>query len=165
MNYLAKRAIIAVVGVVIVLAWWTLRGGHDNNVTSSAKIPAKVWEGGAGKVTIEVESSDPATMRADFESTEPMDSGKSHRRLQTWEKVEAGQHSWTIEVPAATQGILEFEAVVPKVGSKLTWTVHAGDKQIAQDSQTLNEPLQANEAFFLQVELQDFATGKLVGED
>jgi len=158
-----KRAAISLLGVVAVLAWWTIRGNH-NTTPSSDKIPAKVWEGGAGPVTIEVESSDPATLRASFESATKSQPGKPDRMLQTWEKVDAGKHSWTIDVPAGTMGTLEFEAVAPKTGSTLSWTVKAGDKQIAQETQTLDKPLQANEAFFLQVELDDYATGKLEGE-
>lgn len=164
MNYLMKRAAFGVLGLVIVLAWWTLTGKHEST-PSMDKIPSKVWEGGAGHVTIEVDSSDPATLRADFEKADPSDPSKPHQRLQTWEKVAAGQHSWTIDVPSGTLGTLEFEAVGPKPGSKLSWTVHAGGKQIAQETQTMDKPLQANEAFFLQIEVADLATGKLEGEE
>ncbi len=163
MNYLMKRAAIGVLGLVVVLAWWTFSGKHEST-PSMNKIPSKVWEGGAGQVTVEVDSSDPASLRADFERAASSDPSKPHQRLQTWEKVEAGQHSWTIDVPAGTGGTLEFEAIGPKPGSKLSWAVHAGGKQIAQETLTLDKPLQANEAFFLQVQVADLAAGKLEGE-
>jgi hypothetical protein len=158
-----KRVAFGVVGMVLVLGWWTLTGKRDI-APSLDKIPSKVWEGGAGQVTVEAESSDPATMHAEFERPDISDPSKRHQRLQSTEKVAAGQHTWTIDVPASTFAILEFEAIGPKTGSKLTWTVHAGGRQIAQESQTLDKPLQANEAFFLQVQATDLASGKLDGE-
>ena len=163
MNYLMKRVAFGVVGMVLVLGWWTLTGKRDS-VPSLDKIPSKAWEGGGGQVTIEAESSDPATMHVEFERPDISDPSKPHQRLQSTEKVAAGQHTWTIDVPTRTFAILEFEAVGPKTGSKLSWTVHAGGKQIAQETETLDKPLQAGEAFFLQVQVEDVALGKLEGE-
>ncbi len=166
MKNLLIRGGFAVLGMVLVLGWWTIKGRNDSgNSATSDKIPSKVWEGGAGTVTIEAESSAPATLRAYFSSAEKSESGTPNRSLEAWEKFPAGQHTWTIDVPAGTSGSLEFEAVGPKPGSTLSWTVRAGDKQIAQETEKLEQPLRANEAFFLQVEVDDFATGKLEGEE
>lgn len=168
MGNLAKRAALSILGLAVVLGYWTIRdrfGGGSTSTPTSSTIPSRVWEGGAGTVSIDVESSDPATLRAYFASMGKSDAGKADRELQAWEKVNAGVHTWTIDVPARTTGTLEFEAVGPKPGSKLSWTIRAGDKQIAQQTETLEKPLQNNEAFFLQIEVDDFATGKLEGEE
>ena len=166
MNTLSKRIIFGVVGLLLVYGWWTYQGWRSGSHTpSTSKIPAQLWEGGGGSVTIEAEANDPATLHAYFASVEKAEPGEPKRSLEALEKVEAGQHSWTIDVPPATRGSLEFEAVGPKPGSKLSWSVRAGQKPIAQDADTLKSPLQANEAFFLQVQVADFATGKLEGEE
>ncbi len=71
MNNLVKRALVAGVGMVIVLGWWTLQDKVKGGSTAavSNKIPTKVWEGGGTTVTIDVESSDPAVVRAYFAAT------------------------------------------------------------------------------------------------
>jgi len=61
-------------------------------------------------------------------------------------------------VPAAVGGNLELEAERPKTGSSLKWTVRAGDRVLAQESDALKAPLQSNEAFFLKYEADDLAT-------
>src|SRR5215470_1713391 len=72
-NNLARRIVGAAVGLVLVLGYWTLKDkvlGGTSQTSVSDKVPAKVWEGGGTTLTIETESSDPATLRAFFESTE-----------------------------------------------------------------------------------------------
>jgi hypothetical protein len=78
------------------------------------------------------------------------------RSLDTYEKVGAGSHLWTIDVPSAVGGDVEFQADNPKPGSRLTWTVRSGSKVLARESETLNSPLQANDAFFLKFDAEDF---------
>ena len=49
---IAKRFVLSIFGMILVLAWWTIRGPGEG-ASSSEGIPAKVWKGGAGVVTIE----------------------------------------------------------------------------------------------------------------
>lgn len=156
---MAKKLFSTVFGLVLVLGWWTLRDkiwGGPSTAAASDRIPAKVWEGG-NVISIDVESSDPALLRVLFEAS-TRNNGKAVRSLDTYEKVSAGAHSWTIDVPSAVGGDLEFEADHPKPGSHLKWTVRSGSRVLAQDDDTLKEPLQANEAFFLKFDADDFAS-------
>jgi len=166
MNNLVKRMLVAGLGMLLVLGWWTIQGKRDgaSASASSAKIPAKLWEGGGAMVTVEVESTDPTIFRAYFTASDqssPRTPVRSPvRSMDAFEKIDAGKHSWTIDVPMGVGGSLELQASAPKPGSKLSWTVRAGDKVIAQDAETLSQPLQGNEAFFLHVEVDDFAAGE-----
>ena len=165
MANLAKRALFAVCGMVLVLGYWTWQQRHDKSSAppAASTIPARVWAGGGGTVTIDVESSDAAVLRAHFYSQKK--EGETQRYLDAYEKIPAGTRTWSIDVPPQTGGDLEFEANAPQTGSRLTWTVRSGDKQIAHDSEVLNAPLRSGEAFFLQVAVDDFATGKLEGAE
>jgi hypothetical protein len=83
--------------------------------------------------------------------------GRPQRDLAAFERVDPGTHSWTIDIPAQTGGRLEFEAKDPKPGSKLTWTVTSNGHELAHETESLDQPLKAGEAFFLELELDDFA--------
>lgn len=158
MNCLVKRALGTALGLVLVLGWWTVRDKVFGGGTSAAsdKIPAKVWEGGGTRLTIETESSDPVVLRAFFEST-AKNNGTPLRSLDSYEKMPAGTHSWTIDVPATVGGDLELEAQNPKAGSHLTWTVRSGNTVLKHETETLDGALRANEAFFLKVDAEDFS--------
>jgi len=158
-NNLARRIVGAAVGLVLVLSYWTLKDkvlGGTSQTSVSDKVPAKIWEGGGTTLTIETESSDPATLRAFFESTEKHE-GTPSRSLEAYEKIPAGSHTWTIDVPAAVGGDLEFEAVNPKSGARLKWTVRSGSSVLKHETETLDGDLRANEAFFVKFEADDFS--------
>jgi hypothetical protein len=162
MNPVMKRVLSSALGLALVLGWWTLRDklfGGGSTPAVSDRVPAKLWEGGGTTLTISVESSDPAIVRADFESSD-RNSGTTSRALNSQEKVAAGSHTWTIDVPAGVGGTLEFEAENPKPGSWLKWTVSSGNKVLMHESDTLNVTLKANEAFFVQYQADDFSTAQ-----
>jgi len=94
-----------------------------------------------------------------FEAT-AKNNGTPVRSLDTYQKVPAGSHSWSVDVPSAVGGDLEFEAEQPKPGSHLKWTVRCGSRILAENSETLNSALQGNEAFFLKFDSEDFASGE-----
>jgi len=156
MQNLLKRVVMGVLGVAVMLAWWSFRGS-DANVESANKIPAKVWDGGAGAMTIETESTCAAQMRVSF-SEEGQENGRS---METYEDVPAGAHSWTIDVPAGAGGYVELNAVEPKVGDRLTWKVSVNGRVVSEQSETLGQPLEKNTAFFLQNYFADYSTGTL----
>jgi hypothetical protein len=155
---MVKKVLMSAMGLALVLGWWTFQEKTSSGKESGGndRVPAKVWEGGGTTLTIEVESSDSAVLRAYFAAT-ATNSGTPVRSLDTYEKVPAGSHSWTIDVPSAVGGDLEFQADNPKSGSRLTWTVRSGGRVLARDSETINASLQANEAFFLKFDADDFA--------
>jgi hypothetical protein len=154
MKSIAKTAL----GLALVLAWWTLRGPGENTTATADEIPSVVWEGGGGSVTIRAETTTPARMRVHF-SDEAAD-GES-RSLETWEDVAAGSHSWTIAVPANVSGYLELGATAPNPGDRLRWSIEAGSSTVDEQDQTLEQPLEENHAFALQMCFDDLASGTL----
>ncbi len=160
MQNLLKRGVMSILGVVVMLAWWSFRGS-DANTESADKIPVKVWDGGAGTMTIDVESTSAAQMRVSF-SELGKDDGRS---LETYEDVPAGSHSWTIDVPARTGGYVELSAVDPKPGDKLSWKVSVNGSVVSEQAETLAQPLEENTGFFLQSYFAEYGTGTLGDDD
>ena len=146
-----KKILSALLGVLVMLAWWTIRGSHAPPGQIVESIPAKVWDGGGGTITIDVDTSVAATLSIGF--SERQDKG---RRMTTLEKVGPGTHSWSVEVPRNTGGYIEFEADAPKPGAKLSWTLHHDGRRIASAEETLDQPLGKNEAFFLPEYYDDY---------
>jgi hypothetical protein len=165
MKGLMKKGIMAILGVVVMLGWWTVRGWLDGSASaeSYSHIPEKVWDGGGGPVTIEVEGSEEGRVSASFETHLPVDDA-NHKYLESWERISAGKHSFTIEVPPNVGGTVEMSIDSPQVGATVHVAVRIGDRLVAEDSSTLDAPLQPGYGFFAQVHLDDYATGKL-GED
>jgi hypothetical protein len=164
MANLAKRVVLSILGVALTLGIWTVKGwlmGEANATVSH--IPDKVWDGGGGKVFLEVETTDPGRVSASFETNDGVDS-KDHKYLETWERVAPGQHTYAIEVPAHVSGTVEIDSDAPKVGSKVRIALKVDGRTVAEDVQTLNEPLQQGYGFFAQISLEDYATGTR-GED
>jgi hypothetical protein len=165
MNGLLRKGVTTVLGVAVVLGWWTIRGWFEGKASaeSSSHIPAMVWDGGGGRITVEAESSDPGTVSASFETNLPMDN-PNHKFLETWQKVAAGSHRFSIEVPPSVGGTVGLNIENPKVGSSARITVKLGDRVVAEDALTLDAPLKPGYGFGVQVALDDYATGKR-GED
>jgi len=158
---LLKRGALAILGMVVVLGYWTIKGHFTDQASASlSHIPDKVWGGGGGQVVVEVESSDPGRVTMSFETNKPIDSPE-HKFLETWEKVGAGSHSFTVDVPAGVGGTAEMDADSPKVGSRVRIAVKVGGTVVAEDDSELSEPLKPGYGFFAQVEMEDYAEGKL----
>ena len=155
MKNLAK----ALVGLVLVLAWWTIRGPGDSGGEQSDHIPAVVWGGGAGSMAIHAETSGPAQMRVSF--SDHGENVEKPRSLETWQDVPAGSHDWTIDVPAAVGGYVEITAKSPQPGDKLRWSIQVGGNTVDEQSDTLEKPLEQGWAFGLQSYFDDYATGTL----
>jgi hypothetical protein len=164
MESVLKRVAMAVLGLVLTLGFWTVKGwflGEASATTSH--IPDKVWDGGGGTVFLEVETTDPARVSATFETNDAVDSS-GHKFLETWEPIQPGEHTYKIEVPANVSGTVELTADAPKLGSQVRVTVKVDGSTVAEDRQTLTEPLKSGYAFFAQLHLKDYATGAR-GED
>src|SRR5262245_42276562 len=130
MKKLLIRGGLALLGMAVTLTWWSIRpGGH--NVQQSSTIPAKVAAGG-NTMEISTESTGAATMRVGFEDLSK-DVG-SQEVLNSWEKIPAGTHIWSIDVPAGLGGYIELEADAPKVGDKLTMQIRMNGELVDQQA-------------------------------
>lgn len=155
---MAKKLIITVLGVVVMLAWWSWRGKQSdpNHTYSENQIPAQVWEGGSQQLHVEVNATVAALLRLSLEAPLP-DNAEASRWHEAWQEVDPGQHSFSVQFPESTSsGMVEFNAKDPKVGDKISWTVKLNDQIIQEDSMTLEKPLEAGTAMFLQIELEEF---------
>lgn len=151
---LGVRMLVALLGMAVTLAWWTYRG-HDTNTESRGQIPTSVWGGGPAKITVEVETTTPSTMRIDFNERDK-EPGQQ-KMLQTSEKIGVGTKTWTVEVPSKVGGYIELEADHPKVGDKLKWRVTINGEQVGQQEWTLDKELEKSTAMFLQLHFEDYA--------
>lgn len=161
MGGFVKRIVLGILGVAVMLCFWTVKGWFVDDANATvAHIPEKVWDGGGGTVFLEVESTEPARFSASFETNLAIDDS-DHKFLETWERVEPGLHVYKVDVPKGVSGIVEAGIDDPKVGAKVRVAVKVNGETVAEDSQTLTEPLQAGYGFFAQVELEDYVTGEL----
>ena len=149
MQQVLKRAGIAVLGVVVTLAYWSFTGGGGAN-SEVQGIPSKVWEGDGGILAVEVESTSPARFSISF-------SDDSDRSLQVWTPVEAGAQTWTLSIPRGAGGYIELGAQDPKVGDTLKWKITLNGDTVEEQSETLEKPLTEGYAFFLQSAYDDYS--------
>jgi hypothetical protein len=150
MEQIAKRVGLAVLGVVVTLAYWSFTGGGDAG-SDVRGIPQKVWEGDGGTLSVEVESTTPARFSISF-------SDDKDRSLEAWTPVKAGSHTWSVNIPRGAGGYIQLGAENPKVGDKLSWKIMLNGKTVETQSETLEEPLTSGYAFFLQSEYDDYST-------
>ena len=123
-------------------------GGKDSGGKMVSEIPARVLGGGGGMLRIELSLNQPGYLMTHFEKTRS-EKGSAEKQLP------AGNHSFRIDFPEKTYGYFEFEIPDAKVGANLTWSVYLDDVLVAQENETLQEPLKENDAFFLQFEFND----------
>lgn len=154
MERLVKRVLMSILGVVVTIAWWSIRGG-DPNVQSVDEIPAAVWGGGGGTLTIEVHTTCAAQMRVSFDSDQ-----EDVESLESREDMEAGTRTWTIDVPRGAGGYIELGAVDPKEGDTLSWQIRLNGQMVDEQFDELQEPLGEGYAFFIQSFFEDYSTGQ-----
>lgn len=160
MKRLLLRLGLSVLGTVVTLLWWTY---HDkgSSAQSMSHIPAKVADGG-NQLVIEVEGSTASTMRIDFEDlSKPVG---QQILLNAWEKVPAGPHTWTVDIPSGIGGYIEFEADHPNPGDTLTQRIKINGKEVDSQTDRLDSALEPNTAFFVQFERNDFSHDEAVPE-
>lgn len=159
MGSLVKRVVFAVLGVAVMCGYWTVKGWFVGDANATMKhIPAKVWDGGGGTITVETESTEAARVYVSFETNTAIDDS-DHKFLETWERVEPGFHAFKIEVPPGVSGTAEVDVENPKVGSKARVAVRVNGEIAVEDKQELTEPLKPGWAFAAQVQLEDYAKG------
>lgn len=153
-----RKVLGAIAGVIICIAVWSIQdkllgGGGD----TAKSIPAEVWGGGGGVVTIEAEASEPAVVSVSFEDD-------THEFLETWQEIPAGKHSFDIDVPAGVSGSVWVRVDEPSVGAKVKLVIRANGEVIGEDAMTLEKPLEAGYGFAAGLEVDDYAKGKLTEE-
>jgi hypothetical protein len=161
MKRLLMRLGLSVLGTVITLLWWTY---HDkgSSAQSMSHIPAKVAEGG-NQLVIEAEASTASTMRIDFEDLSKP--AGQQILLNAWEKVPAGPHAWTVDIPSGVGGYVEFEADHPNPGDTLTQRVKINGKEVDSQTERLDSALRPNTAFFVQFQRNDFSRADAAPEE
>jgi hypothetical protein len=150
-----KAVVRTVLGLALVLGWWTITGNSISTTPNQDRIPTSVFGGGGGKLEIEAETTSPARMAVSFSD----DGGDQH--LETYEDVPAGIYRWIVDVPAEVGGYVELNAVDPKAGDRLSFRVLANGREVFADSDQLEKPLEPGYAFFVQAYFDDYAKGKL----
>ena len=160
MRKLLVRGGISLLGTVVILGWWTY-GPKGKQTPSADHIPSIVGSGGH-RLEIEAESTSAATLRVSFEQLDkPVG---QQQLLQSWEKISAGMHSWSIDVPAGVGGYIELEADHPNVGDKVTMRVRMNGNLVDEQTDTLERPLEANTAFFVQDHFDDYSQAARQGQ-
>jgi hypothetical protein len=159
---LVRKVVWWALGLVVTLVLWSIRGGDGREQVKG--IPDKVWEGGAGTMTIDVETSCPARMSVTFSEDDEEDEDVNDdepRSLNAWEKIEAGSHSWTIDLPPGAGGYVDLTAEDPEEGAQLSWVIRVNDVVMTEESQTLDDALPSNYAFGLQLFMDDYSSASL----
>jgi len=155
---IGKSLLKTLVGLALVLAWWTLRGPRDDHTETASRIPTVVWDGGAGTLMIHTETTRAAQMRVSFHERSD-DAGA--RSLDAHEDVGPGKHSWTIDVPKEVGGTVELSATSPHPGDHLHWSIDAAGNTVDDQDESLEKPLEPGHGFFLQAYFEDYASGEL----
>ena len=154
MKKLLVRGGLSLVGMAVMLGWWTWGPKEKQTHAEQSQIPAKILTGGQS-LEIDAESSSAATMSVSFEDLNKP--GGEQMLVDSHEKIPAGPHTWTIDVPAGVGGYIELEADHPNPGDTLTMRVHMNGSLVDEQSDKLDSPLQPNTAFFVQDHFDDYS--------
>jgi hypothetical protein len=95
MQKLVRRVVGVALGIAVTMTYWYFMGGGAG--TSVEGIPAKVWGGGAGLLSVEVASTTAARFSISFSDNED-------RELDAWTLINPGTQSWVIDIPHGAGG-------------------------------------------------------------
>jgi hypothetical protein len=161
MKKLILRLGLSVLGVAATLLWWTYRD-KPSSAQSMSHIPEKLGEGG-NQLIVETETTTPSTLRLNLEDLHKP--AGQQILLDAWEKIPAGPHSWTIDIPSGIGGYIELEADHPNPGDTLTQRVRINGKQVDSQSDRLDSALEPNTAFFVQFQRDDFGSADAIPQE
>jgi hypothetical protein len=130
--------------------------------SAASIIPAQLGEGG-NQLVVETETTTLSTLRLNLEDLRKP--AGQQILLDAWEKIPAGPHSWTIEIPSGIGGYIELEADHPNPGDTLTQRVRINGKQVDSQSDRLDSVLQPNTAFFVQFQRDDFSSADAIPQE
>ena len=144
----AKKLTMGALGLVAALVWMTLTGG-GGGAEELDRFPASVTGGGAGLLSIELSTNQPAELHAAFEQWDEEDEGEA---VGVTESLEAGTHLRRVDVGRETYVYVEVGIPEATVGARLSWTVSLDGVELWSEDDVLEEPLRDGYAFFLQLE-------------
>lgn len=152
MAFLGKKLIFGVLSVAAGLAWISFGGGATGDYEELDRMPARVFGGGAGTLSLEIETSQPAELSASFHQYDESDGSQSDTYVS--EEMAIGRHTRKVAVAPDTYIYVEVEIPDASVGATLSWTVLLDGFEIFREDDRLDEPLDGD-AFFLQFEAED----------
>lgn len=153
MKKLLVRLVLAVLGVAVTLLWWTYRD-RDSHAQSVEHIPAQI-AGGGNQLEIEATASTASTLRVTFEDGHKP--AGQQILAEAWEKMPAGSHTWRVNVPSGVGGYIELNADQPVAGDTLSQHIRMNGKNLYDENDRLERPLEPNTAFFVQYHAEDFS--------
>jgi hypothetical protein len=158
MNWLVRRVVFTVIGVVIALGIMTVRGrfgGSGGGGKTVEGIPPKVFDGTLA-CTIKVELSDPGDIDVHFATGNGYDVNKP-QYVNARQSLPAGKHEWKVLVPARTSCNPEVHIRPPalKKGSKIVLTVNDGKTDHRDEAESDTATLPSGTAFFAQLEVEN----------
>jgi hypothetical protein len=153
MNKLLLRIGLSLLGCVGTLLWWTY---HDkgSNAQSVSHIPAKIAAGG-NQLEIFTDASTASTVRVSFEDIRKP--AGEQILVESSEKISAGTHHWTVDVPSGIGGYIELNADHPNPGDILNAGVKINGSEISHHTDKLERAPEPNAAFFVQFHYDDFS--------
>ena len=151
MKNLALKIGSSVLGLIVVLGYWTFFD-RKPAAKGTSHMPGMVLGGGGDKLTVDVDVN--GKVQVGMMVEEPRRADGSQPIEEYYENLDPGHHSFVIELAPETTGVVDLRALEPKIGNKLSWTVTRNGKQIAQESDTLDKPLQAGYSQSLQFPIE-----------
>ena len=148
-----KKLILAALGLVLALVWMANARDDRGDYEDVGRLPAVVFGGGGGTLSVEVNTSQPAVLRATFARWDDAEENETGTKVS--EPLPAGTLSRGVDIAADTYIFLEIEVEKPQVGATLSWTVSLDGEKLFDDERRLDEPLEGGRAFSLQLEADD----------
>jgi len=158
-----KKLILAALGLVLALVWMANARDDRGDYEDVGRLPAVVFGGGAGTLSVEVSTNQPGELRATFAQWDDDEENETGTRVS--EPLSVGMHTHTVDVGADTYLYVEIEIPKPTVGATLSWTVSLDGEKLFDDERRLDEPLQDGYAFSLQLEADDIEELRSQAED
>lgn len=149
----AKKLFLGLGGLALALGWMTISGGGDGDYQTVDKLPAAVFEGGGGVIMLEVETNQPAVLKASFSQWD--EEGDSESDLYVEQNVHPGPFVRTVDVSPDTYVYFEIGVPDATVGATLSWRVSIDGEEVWREEDRLAEPLEDGYAFFVQFEADD----------
>jgi len=151
MKKVASKLIFALIGMLLVLGYWTFIDKKPIS-TGSSHIPDKILGGGGDRLVIDVDINGKAQLGMMVDRPHKPNSDQPFE--EDYQNLDPGHHSFVVELAPGVTGTIDLRALEPHVGNTIGWTVTRNGKQIAQESDTLDKPLQGGYSQSLQVQLE-----------
>jgi hypothetical protein len=158
MSYIVRRIVLAVIGMVITLTWWTITGrgsGGSGSAPKAEHIPKVLWSGIEGPLGVEVNLAGAGKVEIDFEE---MKEHGERKHLHTAETLTPGPHRFDIRVPKDVGASIEVTMDHPKTGDRMVYALYGGDTKVYQFDETAPPDFKPDSPWQEGFELYDCAT-------